>query len=134
MSLPKVHAPILVPCWVQMSNVRVLSSTTPRSVIMSSRLGSTAINIPITVLNGIPITVDPSRELMITDLGVVEDKTRTFDICTQQGTKMGAWTFGRLMTQMANSQIDPAKMVENWLNLWTANQLVNGFSVPNRAV
>ena len=91
------------------------------------------IRIPIGALNGVPITVDPSRELMITDLSVVEDPTRTFDPCTNAGTPMGAWTFGKLMTDMANGQVDPAKMVEDWLKLWTVDQTVNSFNVPNRS-
>ncbi|HTS10625.1 MAG TPA: hypothetical protein VMH00_00775 [Candidatus Limnocylindrales bacterium] len=89
--------------------------------------------IPIGVLGGVPITVDPSRELMITDLSVVEDPTRTFDPCTGAGSPMGAWTFGKLMTDMANGTVDPAKMVEDWLKLWTADQTVNSFVVPNRS-
>lgn len=89
--------------------------------------------IPIGVLGGIPITVDPSRELMITDLSVVEDPARTFDPCTNAGTPMGAWTFGKLMTDMANGTIDPAQMVEDWLKLWTVDQTANSFTVPNRA-
>ena len=91
------------------------------------------IKIPIGALGGTPVTVDPSRELMITDLSVVEDPARTFDPCTNAGTPMGAWTFGKLMTDMANGTIDPAKMVEDWLKQWTANQTVNSFLVPNRA-
>jgi len=88
--------------------------------------------IPIGVLGGTPVTVDPSRELMITDLSVVEDPARTFDPCTNAGTPMGAWTFGKLMTDMANGTIDPAKMVEDWLKQWTVNQTVNSFTVLNR--
>lgn len=90
------------------------------------------IPVPIPIFHGIPISVDPSRELMITDLSVVEDPTRTFDPCTNSGTPMGAWTFGKLMTDMANGKVDPARMVEDWLKLWTTDQAVNTFNVPNR--
>jgi hypothetical protein len=89
--------------------------------------------IPIGVVNGTSVTADPSRELMITDVSVVEDPARTFDVCTGQGTKMGAWTFGKLMTDMANGLVDPAKMVEEWLKLWTADQTVGIFTAPQRA-
>jgi len=85
------------------------------------------------VLNGPPVVVDPARELMITDLSVVEDPRRTFDVCTGRGTRMGAWTFGKLATDMANGLIDPAKMVESWLELWLKDQIVNTFDVPERA-
>lgn len=92
-----------------------------------------AFRIPIGVFNGIPAIVDPARELMITDLGVVEDKNRTFDVCTGAGTKNGAWTFGKLATDMANGLIDPAVMVEGWLKFWLADQTINSFTVPERA-
>lgn len=88
--------------------------------------------IPIGILNGTSVTADPSRELMITDISVVEDPARTFDVCTGQGTPMGAWTFGKLMTDMANGLIDPRTMVEEWLKLWTVDQTVNTFTVPQR--
>jgi hypothetical protein len=68
---------------------------------------------------------------MITDLSVVEDRARTFDACTQAGTPMGAWTFGKLMTDIANGR-DAAEMVEKWLRLWAVDQTVNTFTVPAR--
>jgi hypothetical protein len=104
----------------------------PNALRNSARLRQ-AFAIPFGVLNGIPVTVDPGRELMITDLSVVEDPTRTFDVCTGKGAKMGAWTFGKLLTDMANGQIDPAKMVEAWLQFWLKDQTVNSFNVPQRA-
>jgi hypothetical protein len=103
------------------------------AVIRRSVLSKAAFRFPIDVLAGIPITVDPSRELMVTDLSVVEDSARTFDSCTNAGTPMGAWTFGKLMTDMANGTVDPSVMVEDWLKLWTTDQAVNSFIVPNRA-
>ena len=48
------------------------------------------------------IPVDSARELVIRHVSVVEDNERTFDACTGQGKRMGAWTFGRLITEMAN--------------------------------
>lgn len=76
------------------------------------------------------------RVLMIRDPLVVHDPLRTFDVCTNTGTPMGVWTFGHLMTEMANqtaSGISPSTFVENWLNHWLANQNINNFTVPNRA-
>jgi hypothetical protein len=84
------------------------------------------------MLEGLPILIDPSRELMITDLSVVNDPTRTYDVCSGKGTPMGAWTFGKLMTDMRN-QGDAAKMVEDWLDSWLTDQTINSFTVPNRA-
>lgn len=95
-----------------------------------------AFRIPIGVLTGIPTIVDPSRELMITDKSVVEDSARTFDICTNAGTPMGAWTFGKLMTDMANpaqTGTNASDFVEKWLRTWDTDQVVNGFTVAKRA-
>ncbi len=87
------------------------------------------------VLQGLPLTMDPSRELMITDLSVVEDPARTFDPCTGQGTPMGAWTFGKLMTDIRNGNQDQAsQMVEDWLDTWLTDQTINSFTVKNRGL
>jgi hypothetical protein len=63
-----------------------------------------------------PASVDKAKELMITDLAVVEDPTRT--------TGTGVWTFGHLMQRLAGS-FDPA-VVSNftlgWLNTWMSDQ------------
>jgi hypothetical protein len=91
----------------------------------------TPIDIPLDAFGGIPVTIDPSRELTITDPGVVEDPARTFDVCTGSGTPMGAWTFGKLMTDIANGHDAPG-MVEKWLRLWMVDQTVNTFTVPAR--
>ncbi|HEY9856174.1 MAG TPA: hypothetical protein V6D05_10575 [Stenomitos sp.] len=70
-----------------------------------------------------PITA--KKELVITDLSVVEDPVRT------KGT--GVWTFGTLMTRMANGR-DPEKFVRDWLTTWTVDQTVNGDLVKNKKV
>ena len=101
-------------------------------LIRDSVAAKRPIDIPIDTLAGIPATIDPSRELMITDLSVVEDPARTFDACTQAGTPMGAWTFGKLMTDIANGR-DASDMVEKWLRLWASDQTVNTFVVPSRS-
>ena len=100
-------------------------------LIRNSVSAKTPIDIPIDALAGIPATFDPSRELLINDLSVVEDPARTFDACTQTGTPMGAWTFGKLMTDIANGR-DASDMVEKWLRLWMSDQTVNTFVVPSR--
>jgi hypothetical protein len=66
---------------------------------------------------------------MVTDLSVVEDPTRTFDGC--EGTPMGAWTFGKLMTDMAGDN-DPSEFAMGWLAQWTLDQELNGFVSPAR--
>jgi hypothetical protein len=78
------------------------------------------------------------RSLMITDLSVVEDPARTFDVCKppgSQGTKMGKWTFAHLVTEMANQSqtgLDPVAFTRRWLRAWETAQSVNGFPVAAR--
>ncbi len=75
-----------------------------------------------------------AHSLMITDLGTVEDPSRTFNPCTGVGTAMGAWTFGKLMTDMANGTIPAEDFVKNWLETWMAPPVttVNGDPIPAR--
>lgn len=80
--------------------------------------------------------VDPARSLVITDIKVVEDPTRTFNPCTNTGTPLGPWTFGYLMTQMANQPrtgIAPSAFVRQWLDKWMNDQTTaNGWTAPKR--
>lgn len=82
-----------------------------------------------------PPGLNPANTLMITDLSVVQDPTRTFDICGNVGDPDGAWTFKTLMTEMANhsaTNVDPADFVENWLQSWNTTHTLNTFPVPKR--
>ena len=86
--------------------------------------------------------VDPGRELLLTDTSVVNDAGRTWDPCPNSaggtgpsGTPMGVWTFGFLMTQMANQAatgIDPSDFAQNWVNSWASDQTINSFRVRAR--
>ncbi len=81
---------------------------------------------------GTPNSIDPEKSLLVRDLSVVEDASRTFNPCTNAGTPMGKWTFGYLMTQLANQSqtgIDPREFTRQWLNKWLAPApTVNGFT------
>jgi hypothetical protein len=85
-----------------------------------------------------PLTVGSwDKSLMITDLTVVNDPTRTFDPCSVQGqpgmgTPMGPWTFGKLMTNMTPTGVDPRDFVRRWLESWVVNQTINNDVVANR--
>lgn len=88
---------------------------------------------------GSPLAFDWRKTLMITNLSVVEDPSRTWDPCPNYpvgtGTKMGAWTFGRLMTDIANqaaSGVNPSDFVRQWLRGWEFDQTINSDLVPNR--
>lgn len=80
---------------------------------------------------GCSVSVLPGRELMIRNLGVVEDAVRTKWTGSSTDPKDGAWTFGRLMTNMAGAN-DPEVFVRNWLSRWETDRSVNGFVVPAR--
>jgi len=84
-----------------------------------------------------PASPAPSKSLLINDPSVVKtgDATRTWDPCTGVGTKMGAFTFGHLMTEMANQPltgINPSSFVMQWLQTWQINHTINTFNVPAR--
>ncbi|AWM36731.1 hypothetical protein GobsT_54220 [Gemmata obscuriglobus] len=66
------------------------------------------------------------RCLMIRDPAVVDDRRA-------KGT--GAWSFGHLMTEMANEKatgIKPSDFVLRWLEHWERDQNVNGCRIDNR--
>ncbi len=85
------------------------------------------------------VRIDWRRELLITDLSVVEDPIRTRPPRRIDPTPVsspraagpisasaGKWTFGRLMRAMAGPN-DPSEFVLRWLELWEQDQVVNGF-------
>jgi len=83
---------------------------------------------------GFPVAVSAEKSLLIKHPSVVEDPARTFDPCRNggSGTPLGKWTFGFLMTQIANqpySGIDPADLVLQWVELSRHFQTVNEWLV-----
>jgi hypothetical protein len=74
--------------------------------------------------NSTPCTIKPKRELEIRDLSVVEDRVRT--------APGGAWTFGKLMENMAPTPADAPAMVERMLTTFLSTQTVNSFTLPAR--
>jgi len=81
-----------------------------------------------------------SRSLMITDLGVVEDNTRTWNSCDLTGNVDGPWTFKTLMKNLASTNpgalvndVQLSDFVENWLQHWATLQTINGESVAAKA-
>ena len=92
--------------------------------------------------SGSPLAYDPGKTIMITNLSVVQDTNRTWDNDGPPtangvggvGTKMGAWTFGKLMTDMANTPatgISPSDFVMHWLQSWQFQQTINNDIVTN---
>ncbi len=76
-----------------------------------------------------PADIDPTRELMINDPAVVDDPARTFNPCTAAGIPMGIWTFGHLMSEMANQPstgVDPSDFALNWSSVVRAKAAMRG--------
>ena len=79
--------------------------------------------------SGTAPVVDAERALMIRDLSVVADPSRTFDPCDTDldgltGNPNGAWSFKTLMGQMANTLgtgIPLDLFVTQWLTGWARN-------------
>ncbi|WP_437542114.1 LamG domain-containing protein [Sorangium sp. So ce367] len=76
--------------------------------------------------------VRTSREIFVKDLSVVEDPVRTTFNGPPGDPRTGAWTFARLMEDMAPTPADAPAMVEELFSTWLTDQTVNGFTVPAR--
>ncbi|MEM9461007.1 MAG: hypothetical protein AAGF11_42980 [Myxococcota bacterium] len=100
---------------------------------------------PASFLSGTPTSLGPcpftplselprwEESLLITDLDVVQDPTRTNDICGPGGNPNGVWTFKYLMEHMAiGSGMSTHDFVVSWLSRWLNDQIVNGDLVPAR--
>ena len=108
---------------------KLLSAT---SIIDAIKTGARVPLVPI----GIPIAINKEKSLLIRDPAVVQDPSRTFDVCTGSGNPNGVWTFKHLMTEMANTPVTgvtPEEFVRMWLAHWETDQSVNGWVVPDRS-
>ena len=79
--------------------------------------------------------VDIEHELMIRDLAVVDDPSRTIEPCDPPASgDLPPWSFGALMSQIADQAgaSDRSEFVLRFLETWDRDQSVNGFSVPGR--
>lgn len=77
------------------------------------------------------------NSLMITDLSVVEDPSRTYNIISGSGivpnpTSLRVWSFGSMMKNMAGSNVSPKNFIKSFVNKWMTDQTVNGQLVPKR--
>lgn len=76
--------------------------------------------------------VSTARELMIRSVSVVDDPVRTHPGDRTSDPRVGAWTFGHLMREVAATPEEAPDMVEEMLRTWLTNQTVNGFVIPAR--
>ena len=73
------------------------------------------------------------NSLLITDLSVVEDPARTYNVFLNYGNPNGCWTFGTLIRNMANepaTAISPKEFLKRWVKTWTEDQI---FSAPDNS-
>ncbi|RYE80727.1 MAG: hypothetical protein EOO74_01710 [Myxococcales bacterium] len=83
------------------------------------------------------VAPDPAKELLITDVSVVEGNRFTTPKAGKKNTDPdGAWTIGRLLeNQLPSAQRTPAGVSEfvfGWLRQWETDQTINGQVVPAR--
>ena len=75
------------------------------------------------------------KSLMITNLNVVEDPSRTWNPVTHSGLKTGAWTFNNIINQMVNKAVTgktATEFVLAWLQTWDINTPLNGDNADAR--
>lgn len=74
----------------------------------------------ISIIDGSNIAAIRDKSLMVTDVSVVEDQLRTYDPCrSPKGNPNGVWSFGRLITNMANQPVTgvtPKDFLTNWVD------------------
>jgi hypothetical protein len=80
-------------------------------------------------------SIKKEKSLFITDLSVVEDPARTYNLIDGTGDVDGEWTFGVLLRNIANADKRPdltvtkdqfeKNFIKNWLKTWTDDELVN---------
>jgi hypothetical protein len=75
------------------------------------------------------ISVTAASQLMITNLGVVNDAVRTQWSGSLADPADGAWSFGRLMSEMAGAH-DSASFVRSWLSQFQHPLTINQETVP----
>jgi len=78
--------------------------------------------------------IKPEKSLFITDLSVVEDQTRTYNVFTGVGNPTGAWTFGTLMANIENgTHADGVRgFLKDWVKNWTISTTIQGELVIQR--
>lgn len=92
---------------------------------------------------GLPPEVDPApaavsipQSLMITNVSVVNDPSRTWACSTTNtspvGNPVGEWTFWRLMENMANGTSSTSDFIKALFKHWTLAQNINSFNVAAR--
>jgi hypothetical protein len=93
------------------------------------------ISIPPGLICRLFLDVSIPHSLLVTKVETVEDPLRTRHPCTGVGAANGAWTFEKLVTDMANpavTGITAQDFVKDWLETWLIGANVNTEPVAER--
>lgn len=71
-----------------------------------------------------PPDISAAKELMITDLSVVNDPSAE--------EADGVWSFGHLMSVLADDDAAAGRLIKDWLQSWSAPHTINGFPLAPR--
>lgn len=81
-------------------------------------------------------SIDPARELFITEVSVVDDSRYTTWVGRSDPEPEGGWSFGRLIDNMVpellRNPYGRSQFVLHWLRTWERDQTVNGQIIPAR--
>lgn len=82
-------------------------------------------------------SIDPTRELFINDISVVDDALYTkWDPAHSGNDPQGSWSFGRLIDNMVpellRNPYGRSQFILFWLKTWEQDQMVNGLVIPAR--
>jgi hypothetical protein len=135
--------PFVIPTDTATANTKVAANA-----ILPNGLTLRRLPIRFNVTAPLPSTTDPLKTLMVRDLSVVKDITRTFNPCLDgrfsttntsvDGNVDGVWSFKTLMSNMsggAPNSIVARNFTNEWLKQWMVNQTTtatNGFTIPAR--
>jgi hypothetical protein len=78
------------------------------------------------------LTTTATQSLVITDLQVTRNTTRTQDPCNAAaGAENKVWTIGHLLKREAEKNgLNPETYATNWINAWSGTVTINGQTVP----
>jgi hypothetical protein len=78
-----------------------------------------------------PVSIDKDRSLMVVEPAVVDDHSRTVDVCRGGAQPTNAvWSFGHLMRELSHGTgMTPEDFTMHWLSTWAIPQEANGFIV-----
>ena len=94
------------------------------------------VHLPFDLICRLLLDVSIDHSLMVRAVSVVEDPARTNNPCSATASATGAWSFGKLMTDMANTPVTGVTaedFVKRWLVFWMASFSVNSDPVDERA-